>query len=549
MTSEAIPRRPETLPWLVRGDLDGFFGLAVDNLIQFLLILGFSVSLCGLEAGFVISRVLPGAAVSLVVGNLFYAWQARRLARREKRRDVTALPFGINTVSLFAFVLFVMAPTFQEWSARPGVSRGEAATVAWQVGLVACLLSGVIEALGGAVAGRIRRATPRAALLSTLAGIAVGFISMEFVLKTFQSPLVAMLPLGILLARYLGHARLPWGLPAGFLAVACGTVIAWALHLAGFPGAPPLGGGISSSLGFYPPVPSFGPLLAALGSPDVWARLSIIVPMGLINVLGSLQSMESAEAEGDAFATGPSLVVNGIATIAAACFGSCFPTTIYIGHPGWKRMGARSGYSVLNAIFFTLVVITGTIGSIARIVPIEAGMAILVWIAVIIVSQAFTATPREHAPAVVIGLLPALAAWGWLLVEMTQMGLKSGNLLAWGAGLPAIVDVLEAGSLPYVRGLLTLKSGFMFSAMFLSAIAVFLIEGRFRKAAFWSVAAALFAAAGLMHSYSLTPTAVREELRPGFAWEASLGYLTLAALFGLLGLRRRIARAGGAPGT
>src|SRR5262245_61328302 len=227
--------------WFVRGDLDGFFGLAVDNLIQFLLILDLSVSLCGLERDFVLSRVLPGAAVSLIVGNLFYAWQARRLAAREGRSDVTALPFGINTVSLFAFVLFVMAPTFNEWSAKPGVTREQAAAVAWQVGLVACLLSGIIEAAGGIIAGRVRRSTPRAALLATLAGIAVGFISMEFVLKTFERPLVAFVPLGILLARYLGGARLPFGIPGGLLAVITGTAIAWTLHLLDLPGAPPLG--------------------------------------------------------------------------------------------------------------------------------------------------------------------------------------------------------------------------------------------------------------------------------------------------------------------
>ena len=187
---------------------------------------------------------------------------------------------------------------------------------------------------------------------------------------------------------------------------------------------------------------------------------------------------------------------------------------------------------------FRLVVFTGMIGSIARIIPIEAGMAILVWIAVIIVAQAFTATPREHAPAVVIGLLPALAAWGWLLVEMTQLGLKTGRLFPWQWGLPAVVERLGASSLPYIHGLLALKSGFMFSAMLLSAIAVFLIERQFMKAALWSATASLFTLAGLMHSYSLTPTAVREDLRPGFAWQAAAGCLALAILFGLLGARR-----------
>jgi AGZA family xanthine/uracil permease-like MFS transporter len=539
-SSGATPGPPQQGPgWFVRGDLDGFFGLAVDNLIQFLLILGLSVSLCGQSPSFVISRVLPGAAVSLLIGNLFYAWQARRLARREGREDVTALPFGINTISLFAFVLFVMAPTYQDWASRPGVTREEAAAVAWQVGLVACFLSGVIEAAGSLIAGKVRRSTPRAALLSTLAGIAVGFISMEFVLRTFQAPLVAFVPLGLLLAQYLGRARLPGNLPGGFLAVLAGTVLAWSLHAAGLPGAPELGGKLWEGVGFHPPLPAVGPLFAALASPDVWARISIIVPMGLINVLGSMQSLESAEAEGDAYPTASSLLVNGVATLAAAGFGSCFPTTIYIGHPGWKRMGARSGYSVLNAVFFSLVAFTGLISSIARIVPIEAGMAILVWIAIVIVSQAFTATPREHAPAVVLGLLPALAAWGWLLIELTQTGLKASGHLSWEAGLPELIETLGGGAIPFLKGLLGLKAGFMFSAMFLSAIAVFLIERDFGRAAWWSLIASTFSFAGLMHAYSLTPTAVREEIRPGFAWEAGVGYLAIAVLFASLGWRNR----------
>ncbi|MBI3450521.1 MAG: NCS2 family permease [Acidobacteria bacterium] len=525
--------------WFVRGDLDGFFGLAVDNLIQFLLILDLCVSMCGLEASFVVSRILPGAAVSLLVGNLFYAWQARRLAAREGRDDVTALPFGINTISLFAFVLFVMAPTFQEWSSRPGVTREQAAMVAWQVGLVACFLSGVIEAAGGLIAARVRRATPRAALLATLAGIAVGFISMEFVLRTFQHPLVAFVPLAILLARYLGGVRLPFGLPGGLVAITVGTAIAWSLHFMGLPGTPALGGDIFGSLGVHLPILSLSPLLTALSSPDVWGRISIIVPMGLINVLGSLQSLESAEAEGDAFPSGSSLAVNGVATIAASAFGSCFPTTLYIGHPGWKRLGARSGYSVLNAAFFTVVAFTGLIGAIARVVPIEAGMAILIWIAMIIVSQAFTATPKEHAPAVVLGLLPGLAAWGWLLVEMTQLGMKLSGQVGWGTGLPAIVDALGATSIPYVRGLLSLKSGFMFSAMFIAAIAVFLTERKFVQAALWSLGAAVFSIAGLMHAYTLTPTAVREEILPGFAWQAALGYLGMAGVFAVMARARR----------
>ena len=119
--------------------------------------------------------------------------------------------------------------------------------------------------------------------------------------------------------------------------------------------------------------------------------------MGLFNVIGSLQNIESAEAAGDSYPTQSSLAVNGIGTLAASLFGSCFPTTIYIGHPGWKAMGARAGYSILNGAFITLVCLTGSLSYIAWAVPIDAGMAIVLWIGIVIAAQAFQETPRQHA--------------------------------------------------------------------------------------------------------------------------------------------------------
>ena len=96
--------------WFVRGDIDGFFGLALDNLIQVLVILTLCTYVLGFSPEITYGRMLPGIAVSLVVGNLFYAWQAKKLADRTGRSDVCALPYGINTVSLFAFVILVMIP-------------------------------------------------------------------------------------------------------------------------------------------------------------------------------------------------------------------------------------------------------------------------------------------------------------------------------------------------------------------------------------------------------------------------------------------------------
>ena len=179
-------------------------------------------------------------------------------------------------------------------------------------------------------------------------------------------------------------------------------------------------------------MPVVGDLIAALGGGHLLPYLSVIVAMGLFNVLGSLQNIESAEAAGDSYETRPSLMINGLGSIAAALFGSAFPTTIYIGHPGWKALGARAGYSVLNGAFITIICVTGTLAWIAWAVPIDAGMAIVLWIGIVISAQAFQATPREHAPAVVIGLLPGIGAWGAL---MAKNGLKAAGM---GTAAPAV---------------------------------------------------------------------------------------------------------------
>src|SRR5499433_3474968 len=117
--------------WIVRSDIDGFFGLALDNLVQLLLI----GTLCRFVLGFppelIYGRILPGAAVSILIGNIYYAVQAKKLAERSGRTDVCALPYGINTVSLIAHVFLVMLPA-KVLATQAGAP--DPARIAWQAG-------------------------------------------------------------------------------------------------------------------------------------------------------------------------------------------------------------------------------------------------------------------------------------------------------------------------------------------------------------------------------------------------------------------------------
>jgi AGZA family xanthine/uracil permease-like MFS transporter len=506
-----MPQTSFNPPWFVRKDLDGFFGLMIDNLIQLILIVNLCRGLIHLPDGYIFGKILPGAAISILVGNFFYAWQARQLARATGRDDITALPYGINTVSLFAYLFFIMLPIYLE-TKDP--------VWAWKVGLVACFLNGVIEILGAFVAERLRQVTPRAALLSALAGIAITFIAMDFTFKIFARPLVALVPMAVIFVAYFSHQRLPLGLPGGMVAIGIGTILGWAL---GIMNSQALNANVALALPSY----SGDSLWQALSDPAFLHYFSVILPMGIFNVVGSLQNIESAEAAGDRFKTFPSLMANGIGSVVAALFGSVFPTTIYIGHPGWKRLGARSGYSALNGIFICLLCLTGTIQLVLGLIPLEAGIGILLYIGIIIVAQAFQETPKEHAPAVALGIVPALAGWGLLMVET---GLRAAGKSLFDVGLSNFNrDGLA------IHGMISLERGFIFSSMILAAIGVALIERKFIRAAAWAAAAALLSAFGIIHAYDLTAAGITSRFGVMAAPEFFIAYLLLAALFFVIG--------------
>lgn len=500
-------RLAERFRWWQRGDLDGFFGLFVDNLIQLILIVVLCGAVLNMPGEMVYGRIMPGVALSLLVGNVFYAFQARALARRSGQARVTALPYGVNTVSLFAFILFVMKPVLDQ--------TGDV-ELAWKVGLAACLGSGLIELGGAFVAGWVKRVTPRAALLATLAGIAVTFISMDFCFRIFADPLVGFIPLAFIFIQYIGRVDLPARLPAGLVAVVLGTALAWGLGR--------MDGAVlakAAQVDLHLPRLYVADLLDATFSDYMLSFLPVIVPMGLFNLLGSLQNLESAEAAGDVYPVRSSLAVNGLGTVAAAMCGSVFPTTIYIGHPGWKKMGAGAGYSVANGIAITLLCLLGWVGFIAALIPVEAGAAILLWIGITITAQAFEATPRDHAPAVVVGFFPALAAWGLLMLES---GLRAAGTSVGGVGVAALAAQLPIG------GLIALERGFIFTSMILAAMTVCLIEQRHRAAAAWAWVAAVISATGLMHGYDIVNGGIVNAYGPGHTWPFVLGYACISLI-------------------
>jgi AGZA family xanthine/uracil permease-like MFS transporter len=484
-SADVVTKKSLPTAWFVPNDIDGFFGLFVDNLCQLIVIVGLCPALAGLPESLVVERILPGIAVSLIAGNLFYAWQAARLSRKTGK-PVTALPFGVNTVSLFAFIFFILAPVYRE-THDP--------VLAWKVSLAAGFLGGIVEIVTSFFGAWVRKHTPRAALLSALAGVGITFIAMGFIFQIFASPLVALFPALLVLIGYAGRVRWPYGLPTGFIAVVVGTLAAWifrGLQLIPTPPRPDF------QLSYHLPQPIFGEVFALLGDPHVWRYAAIFIPMALLNVIGSIQNLESADAAGDRFNTRSSLLANGISAVAGVFFGNPFAPTIYIGHPGWKAMGARSGYSVLNGVAVTAVCLTGIMPLLQWCVPIEATLGILLWIGLVITAQAFQEVPSRHAPAVAIGFIPSLAAWGLLLIQTTLSIAAPGYTFqkAASAFAPQI----------FLNGMISLgkQESFILVSIFFSATIANVIDRRWRTAALWCLIASVASASGIIHGFVFT---------------------------------------------
>jgi AGZA family xanthine/uracil permease-like MFS transporter len=339
-------------------------------------------------------------------------------------------------------------------------------------------------------------------MLATLAGIGVGFLGLSFFFQIYAAPVVGLTTMSLVFVLYFGRMRFGRKIPGTLLVLAVGTVLAWVTGIAPVGGA---GGRPLEHLGFYLPTPALTDLWIGLSGGHILPYLSIILPIGLLGALASLQNIESAEAAGDAYPPRPCLIANGLGTMAASLFGSPFPTSIYIGHPAWKRMGARAGYSVLNGVFLLVVCLTGTMSFLAWAIPAEAGIAIILWIGIIICAQAFEVVPKRYIPAVVVGTLPGIAAWAVLTVKSTLRG--ATTLGSADAPIeffrPALVDAAQAAG-AYLAGGFALEIGFLYAAMILAAMTVSIIDHEFLQAAGWSLAAAMLSLSGLLHSFRFT---------------------------------------------
>jgi len=493
------------------GDWNAFFGFGTNILVNMLVLTGLLRFVLKMPDTLVFGRILPALGLMMCLSTFYYAWLAYRLAQKTGRTDVCALPSGVSVPHMFIVTFVIMLPvTLKTGDAMKG----------WSAGLVWVFFQSFILMIGGFIAPYIRRITPRAALLGTLAGVSVTFISMRPALEMYMTPQIGLICFAIILVSWFGGVKYLKGIPAGLVAIAAGMLIAWGSNLFG------LGlGGLSvkglgdafASFGFSVAIPAVGQVFS--GFEFLGIILVTAIPFGIYDLVEAMDNVESAEAAGDEYPTTRVLTADGIVSLIGCLMGNPFINAVYIGHPGWKAMGGRIGYSAATGIMVVVLSWFGIISVMLALVPVVAISPILLYIGMLIGAQAFQTTPIKHAPAVVVALTPHLAAWAKLQVD-TMLGATVVAAQTVGGLAGDKVGEVKAAALASLpqqgvlyHGLEVMGGGSIIAGLILGAIAVFIIERDFVKASAFSLAGAVLTYFGFMHGeavgvgggYGVTP--------------------------------------------
>ena len=469
------------------GDWNAYFGFGTNILVNLLVLTGLLRFVIKMPDEIVFGRILPATGLMMFLSTMYYARLAYKLAQQTGRTDVCALPSGISVPHMFIVTFVIMLPI--------ATTTGDPVK-GWEAGLTWVFVQSFVLMIGGFIAPYIRRITPRAALLGTLAGVSIAFISMRPALEMFMTPVIGIVCFSVILASWFGGVRYFRGIPAGLVAILVGSAIAWTSTALGHDY-----GGMSTSkladsfknFGFSVPLPAVGHVFS--GFQFLGVILVTAIPFGIYDLVEAMDNVESAAVAGDSFPTTRVLTADGVVSLIGCMMGNPFINAVYIGHPGWKAMGGRIGYSGATGITVLVLSWLGIISVLVSLVPVVAISPILLYIGMLIGAQAFQENPKSHAPAIVLALTPHLAAWGKLQID-NALGAAGTSASAVGMEKLGQVGVLY-------EGLALMGGGAILGGLVLGAIAVFVIERKLAKASLTALIGAALTFFGFMHGETI----------------------------------------------
>lgn len=487
------------------GEFTAFLALFFDNIGTMIFFSAILIFTFNYPADIILTRMIPGTAAGVFLGDIIYTWLAVRLSRETGRADVTAMPLGLDTPSTIGIAYAVIGPAY--------VATHDA-WHAWQIGMVTLFLIGLVKIFTSFWGGWIQRVIPTAGLLGPIAGVGLLLLGFLPLVEMFNEAVVGLAALGLIFAALLSRLRLPGGINGVVAAAVCGVAIHFAL---GYSGWLPEFKAPVWDMRLCLPVWSFD-FIKIL--PESLRYLPLAIPFGLLTIIGGINNTESARLAGDNYQTRDILLTEAVSSLIAAFFGGVAQTTPYIGHPAYKKMGATWRYTLAAGLLIALASLVGLLSLLVSVIPRAVIAPIFIFIGFEIVHQAYQKSPPEHSPAVSLSFLPVIASLVMILLGqfLDAAGLTPDKL-------PQRLQMLHAT-------LTMLANGFILTGMLWGSMLAFLIDHRTRPAALCAALCGVLTLFGVVHSALPSGELYlpwRITASSHYIW--AIGYMALACIF------------------
>jgi len=500
------------------GEITAFLALFFDNVGTMIFFSAILIFTFNYPAEIILTRMIPGTAVGIFLGDLIYTWLAIRLARKTGRRDVTAMPLGIDTPSTIGIAYAVLGPA---WLAT------QDAILTWQIGMATLFMIGGIKIIVSFFGNAVQRIIPTAGLLGSIAGVGLLLLGFLPLVELFSAPVAGLAAMGLIFAALFAGLHPAGRLNGVLTAVVFGTAAHFALGYFGLASefkVPPLE--LSFSL------PAFS--LAFLTTlPQSVQYMTLAVPFGILTIIGGINNTESARLAGDHYRTRDILLTEAFTSLIASFFGGVAQTTPYIGHPAYKKMGARWAYTLATGLCVGAGSVVGLLAFFVGAIPRAVIAPILVFIGFEIVHQAYRESPPQHSPAVSFAFLPVIAS-----LVMIILGQFTGAAGILPEQLPPHLKTMHAS-------LLMLANGFIVTGLLWGSLLAFVIDQKPTQAACCAACCGVLTLFGIIHS--ILPSGALYlpwRIDPGPHLSVAAAYLVLAAV--LLIVKRSPRGKGGA---
>ncbi|HJO92268.1 MAG TPA: hypothetical protein QF753_02610 [Victivallales bacterium] len=496
------------------GDINGFLGLLGDNLACLSFLAGILIGVYHFPPDVIFLYMFPGTCFAVFLGDMVFTIVGVRLAKRIGHTKIAAMPLGLDTPSTIGLALIVIGPAFAAMK-EGGMSVHQAALGAWYVGMAGIVIIGACKIIAVPFANKIQKIVPRAGLLGSLAGVGIALIGMMPLVSIFSVPIVGVISFGIVLYALIANIDLPKKIPGVFVAIVVGTVL---YHILGPLGwinivytAPP------TNFYFGYPLPTLDFVNGIVPSLQY---LPIIIPFAILVIVGDINVAESAVAAGDPYNAKQTLLIDGCCTLIGGLCGAVAQTTAYVGQPAYKRMGSKMGYTLYAGLFIGFGGVFGYISFFVGLIPTSVLAPILVFVALEVVGQGFISSPKRHATAVCLAMMPSIARY--LAIQYSTDKLQQ-LISHTGAELPAVLVTTALGS------------GFILVGMLWGAFLAELIDRRLKKAAVYLLITSAFSFFGIVNSADLNGALylpwTLKGVEASVAYSFAFGYLILAVMF------------------